>query len=272
MMLAYLDFWEKIHIALEHWGMRLELFHFRPRKRGSLVWRWREFRISSACFCLPREFCRTDQLCLHVQALDKHNWPCCHFNRSSHAAKRPTTCGPSQSPGQQPGQHQLIAPPFGMASADMTMQPPYQTPPNPRKRRLSPTSSGEMAPPSKIRTPEEGQSATPQSGNKKTPRKNIPWTAAEEHLLKTMRDAGTSWGDIAKVWPSPGFEKNEANFWWYDSRFHRDLKVVSKSIGTKICIMPNGKKMKHQRWKKLSKSMMRINGNQLDWNWENLQK
>ena len=34
---------------------------------------------------------------------------------------------------------------------------------------------------------------------KKKGRTNTPWTAEEEHRLKTMRDAGRSWSEIAKV-------------------------------------------------------------------------
>jgi hypothetical protein len=33
----------------------------------------------------------------------------------------------------------------------------------------------------------------------KKSRTNTPWTPAEEQRLKTMRDAGNSWADIAKV-------------------------------------------------------------------------
>lgn len=34
---------------------------------------------------------------------------------------------------------------------------------------------------------------------KKKGRTNTPWTAEEEQRLKTMRDAGCSWSEIAKV-------------------------------------------------------------------------
>lgn len=34
---------------------------------------------------------------------------------------------------------------------------------------------------------------------KKKGRTNTPWTAEEEQRLKTMRDAGRSWSEIAKV-------------------------------------------------------------------------
>jgi len=35
----------------------------------------------------------------------------------------------------------------------------------------------------------------------KKSRTNTPWSPAEEQRLKTMRDAGNSWGEIAKVRP-----------------------------------------------------------------------
>lgn len=34
---------------------------------------------------------------------------------------------------------------------------------------------------------------------RKKSRTNTPWTPAEEQRLKTMRDAGQSWSEIAKV-------------------------------------------------------------------------
>ena len=34
----------------------------------------------------------------------------------------------------------------------------------------------------------------------KKSRTNTPWSPAEEQRLKTMRDAGNSWNEIAKVW------------------------------------------------------------------------
>jgi hypothetical protein len=40
---------------------------------------------------------------------------------------------------------------------------------------------------------------TVESTPKKKGRTNTPWTAEEEQRLKTMRDAGRSWSEIAKV-------------------------------------------------------------------------
>lgn len=39
----------------------------------------------------------------------------------------------------------------------------------------------------------------PQATPKKKGRTNTPWTAEEEQRLKSMRDAGCSWSEIAKV-------------------------------------------------------------------------
>lgn len=39
----------------------------------------------------------------------------------------------------------------------------------------------------------------PEPAPKKKGRTNTPWTAEEEQRLKTMRDAGRSWSEIAKV-------------------------------------------------------------------------
>lgn len=50
-----------------------------------------------------------------------------------------------------------------------------------------------------------------ESTPKKKGRTNTPWTAEEEQRLKTMRDAGRSWSEIAKV--------REGLFYSYDGRF-----------------------------------------------------
>lgn len=42
------------------------------------------------------------------------------------------------------------------------------------------------------------EAISPTTAPKKS-RTNTPWTPAEEQRLKTMRDAGNSWGEIAKV-------------------------------------------------------------------------
>ena len=45
---------------------------------------------------------------------------------------------------------------------------------------------------------EAGEETAPAPAPKKS-RTNTPWSPAEEQRLKIMRDAGNTWGEIAKV-------------------------------------------------------------------------
>lgn len=84
--------------------------------------------------------------------------------------------------------------------------PQHQIPPsNPRKRRASPqsTPATNMAAPMPTTAPvdlaQDHGGAAPETTPRKKGRTNTPWTAEEEQRLKTMRDAGRSWSEIAKV-------------------------------------------------------------------------
>jgi hypothetical protein len=85
------------------------------------------------------------------------------------------------------------------------MPQPQLSPPNPKKRRASPqagtgptmTTSGTTAAAGEVAL-DHGPGA-PEAPPKKKGRTNTPWTAEEEQRLKTMRDAGRSWSEIAKV-------------------------------------------------------------------------
>lgn len=82
------------------------------------------------------------------------------------------------------------------------------------KRRASgPATSLEMsgssstAPPTAGGQDEPSMSSPSMGPPAKKSRTNTPWTPAEEQRLKTMRDAGNSWADIAKV------SKNHGGGW-----------------------------------------------------------
>lgn len=117
---------------------------------------------------------------------------------------------PAQLLAQQPLQpihpfHPQVSPFEGIH-----MPQPQVSPSNPRKRRASPpsTTATNMAPPPMPTTapgdlaPDHGGGA-PEVTPRKKGRTNTPWSAEEEQRLKTMRDAGSSWSEIAKVCLTP---------------------------------------------------------------------
>ncbi|KAI9734433.1 MAG: hypothetical protein M1818_006821 [Claussenomyces sp. TS43310] len=81
-----------------------------------------------------------------------------------------------------------------------------------RKRR--PTSSPTMFTGHAPEMRQDMASSSTQSPAAKKSRTNTPWTAAEEQRLRQMRDAGSSWADIAKsVALLNAIKEYEANKW-----------------------------------------------------------
>ncbi len=79
---------------------------------------------------------------------------------------------------------------------------------------------------------EEAAETSPQIQAPKKSRTNTPWTPIEEQRLKIMRDAGNSWGEIAKVGESSCVPPE----WVVDALQRRSpigLKEALKSIGTR---------------------------------------
>ncbi|KAF2090098.1 hypothetical protein K490DRAFT_71764 [Saccharata proteae CBS 121410] len=100
------------------------------------------------------------------------------------------------------------------------------SPPIPRKRRAS----GQQLAPTAMSAPSASTSAytdpsaiggesaeLPQPAPKKG-RTNTPWTAAEEQRLKVMRDAGNSWSEIAKTFPTRT-EGSVKKHWYKDMHY-----------------------------------------------------
>lgn len=125
---------------------------------------------------------------------------------------------PFQPPTQHQPQHQP-QPPSQPPPPPQPQPPPHNpiSPPTTRKRRSS--ESENMAampqlssPPGPVFSesryavpgPSDTEQPPPNTARKKS-RTNTPWTPAEEQRLKTMRDAGQSWSEIAKVIGYPLF-------------------------------------------------------------------
>ncbi|KAI9847715.1 MAG: hypothetical protein M1837_001963 [Sclerophora amabilis] len=103
-----------------------------------------------------------------------------------------------------------FAPPPNLPAA---MPAPSPFSPGPRKRKGPGQTSFPTAPPPVTTTATttttapmadvSGAAPTVSPPATKKSRTNTPWTPAEEQRLKTMRDAGSSWSEIAKVRECP---------------------------------------------------------------------
>ena len=65
----------------------------------------------------------------------------------------------------------------------------------------------------------------------KKSRTNTPWTPAEEQRLKTMRDAGNSWSEIAKVDKHKSKSKKESRNMTQNVPIKRNILIQSKRLG-----------------------------------------
>ncbi|KAI9786011.1 MAG: hypothetical protein M1816_008163 [Peltula sp. TS41687] len=95
------------------------------------------------------------------------------------------------------------------------------------KRKAAAVSSGAVPPHSidpslSANTAESGRDqaggATASPRPPKKSRTNTPWSPAEEQRLKAMRDAGSSWSDIAKTFPTRT-EGSVKKHWYKDMHY-----------------------------------------------------
>ncbi|KAL8627700.1 hypothetical protein Q9189_006597 [Teloschistes chrysophthalmus] len=122
-----------------------------------------------------------------------------------------TTAPPSTPPAfvpLQPQPESFSTSPRLQASTQSLNQPPqlpYSSPPNPRKRKapepdtmLQLASAPVSGYANQAQQAEPEAEVPPQGSTPKKSRTNTPWTQVEEQRLKTMREAGNSWSEIAK--------------------------------------------------------------------------
>ncbi|KAL8744798.1 MAG: hypothetical protein Q9190_002993 [Brigantiaea leucoxantha] len=105
------------------------------------------------------------------------------------------------------------------------------SPPNPRKRKapgsatlaeMQTMSSAGYGDTASYGVQQQGEqqnaeTVSPMTAPKKS-RTNTPWTPAEEQRLKTMRDAGNSWSEIAKTFPNRT-EGSVKKHWYKDMHY-----------------------------------------------------
>lgn len=129
--------------------------------------------------------------------------------RTPPPAKRPRTAESEASPALSKPQEVHVPSQVPVEPRPLNTAPPPLPPgPSSRKRPASPGITLDPRPPPPVTSPGESSSAgalaignlvNAEDTGKKRSRTNTPWTAAEEHRLKQMRDAGNTWSEIAKV-------------------------------------------------------------------------
>jgi len=96
------------------------------------------------------------------------------------------------------------------------------TPGNSRKRKSVSLAQDQMASGQSTAGAAAGMGADEepptQEPRVKKSRTNTPWTQAEEHRLKQMRDAGNSWSEIAKTFPQRT-EGSVKKHWYKDMHY-----------------------------------------------------
>ncbi|KAK0704439.1 hypothetical protein B0H67DRAFT_498891, partial [Lasiosphaeris hirsuta] len=82
----------------------------------------------------------------------------------------------------------------------------------------------------------------------KKSRTNTPWTPAEEHRLKAMRDAGNSWAEIAKTFPTRT-EGSVKKHWYKDMHYAEFAEDESQALLNAI------KEYENNKWKTIGQKV-----------------
>ncbi|PFH57001.1 hypothetical protein XA68_15654 [Ophiocordyceps unilateralis] len=154
---------------------------------------------------------------------------------------------PTQTPAQpsrqrkRPAPNAAQSPAAGVPPAPVTpshVQPPAPTPPAPQS-----------APPGQPQPQTDDVSVPPvvQPPAKKS-RTNTPWTPQEELRLKQMRDAGNSWAEIAKTFPTRT-EGSVKKHWYKDMHYAEFAEDESQALLNAI------KEYENNKWKAIGQKV-----------------
>ncbi|KAJ4854416.1 myb-like DNA-binding domain-containing protein [Trichoderma breve] len=167
-------------------------------------------------------------------------------NMAAQQQHHPTPVQPPMSVSQQP--------PNGPPSQQQTPTQPAAQPPNARSRKrpaqnAAPSPATAAAPPPAA--PPQAQPTANDNANStdaasgpptKKSRTNTPWTPQEELRLKQMRDAGNSWAEIAKTFPTRT-EGSVKKHWYKDMHYAEFAEDESQALLNAI------KEYENNKWK-----------------------
>ncbi|KUI65473.1 hypothetical protein VM1G_01276 [Cytospora mali] len=179
-----------------------------------------------------------------------------HVQHSQQAAavqpqQTPQQSTPQPAPAPAPPRgrkRQAAAVSAAPATTPVTLPPqPVQTPV--QQATSGPTPIPVPTPPAAIATPTQPAAPTADSAQAaaqappaKKSRTNTPWTPAEELRLKQMRDAGQSWAEIAKTFPTRT-EGSVKKHWYKDMHYAEFAEDESQALMNAI------KEYENNKWK-----------------------
>ncbi|KAB5515038.1 hypothetical protein GE09DRAFT_1264204 [Coniochaeta sp. 2T2.1] len=151
---------------------------------------------------------------------------------------------PNPAPAPTPRQRKRPAPSQQQAPAAAAPPPVNQTP-------IQPPQQGAPAPPAGApvpAAPAPTDDSTPQPPPAKKSRTNTPWTPAEELRLKQMRDAGNSWAEIARTFPTRT-EGSVKKHWYKDMHYAEFAEDESQALLNAI------KEYENNKWKTIGQKV-----------------
>ncbi|SPO03098.1 uncharacterized protein DNG_05780 [Cephalotrichum gorgonifer] len=149
----------------------------------------------------------------------------------------PQSQQPAPTPPAASRRNKRPAPPTATPTATSAPQIPPVTPISAPQTSPSIGGSGAPAPPT-VDDP-TGPISTPPVKKSRT---NTPWTPAEELRLKQMRDAGKSWAEIAKTFPTRT-EGSVKKHWYKDMHYAEFAEDESQALMNAI------KEYENNKWK-----------------------
>jgi len=150
-----------------------------------------------------------------------------------------------------------ISPSHGRSTTTDTSGKPETSSPTGSRNKKRPASqatapltmsgpSSSAAPP--VGADEPSMTSSPMGPPAKKSRTNTPWTPAEEQRLKTMRDTGNSWAEIAKTFPSRT-EGSVKKHWYKDMHYAEFAEDESAALLNAI------KEYETNKWKEIGKKV-----------------
>ncbi|OLN85518.1 hypothetical protein CCHL11_08038 [Colletotrichum chlorophyti] len=165
-----------------------------------------------------------------------------HQPQPQHAPQpQPQTNRNRKRPAPAPAPVQQQPPPVVTSAPSMPSAPAAPASTTPIPPPVAPPVAA-AAPPAPAPATEDANAQAPQPPPAKKSRTNTPWTPAEELRLKQMRDAGNSWAEIAKTFPTRT-EGSVKKHWYKDMHYAEFAEDESQALLNAI------KEYENNKWK-----------------------